>query len=415
MSDFKYLFLDMNAYFASVEQNDNPALRGKPVAVTPYTGKTGPKGVPLGGCVIAASYEAKSFGIKTGDRVGEARRRCPSLIIAEARAHRYYEVHRQIKSILLGFSPWVVPHSIDEFCITIDSKERNLHYVTQLTGGIKQAIKTRAGEWLRCSVGIGPNMFLAKLATDLRKPDGFLVITMENLPMIFAQIDDLTTICGINYASRLRLERAGIRNGLDFFQSSPERLRQIFGRPGEGWHLKLHGTDIIQTDDLPKSVGHSYVLGPEMRTPERARPVIHKLAYKVAKRLKDNHALSQIIYVFVGSFDHGRRHGHAILSPTNNSATIAQTALRLFDDCFMPRPYKIGVIATRLIHSPSTQLTLFEETTRSLQLDSTIRKITQRWGSKILMPASLYMVQNAAPYRIAFNALYDPRDAKKDA
>lgn len=402
--NYKYLFLDMNAYFASVEQNDNPCLRGLPVAVTPYTGKTG--------CVIAASYEAKDKGVKTGDRVGEARQKCPAINIVEARAYRYYDVHQKIRSTLDSFSPWVAPHSIDEFCITLDRRERNLRDATRLARDIKSAIKSRVGECLRCSAGVGPNMFLAKLATDLRKPDGFLIITLENSPTIFAQINDLIDICGINRASCLRLQRAGIYNGTDLFNATSARLCQIFKRPGERWYLKLHGYDAEELHDPPKSVGHSYVLEPTMRTHEYARPVIHKLAIKVAKRLKDNCAQTQLVYVFVGSFDRAKRHAHAILPPTNNTALIANTALRLYDDCSVPRPAKIGVVATRLIHSPSTQLTLFEDTTKAYELDIAMRLVNQKWGSDALAPASLYMVQETAPYRIAFNALYNPHDVK---
>lgn len=400
MPDFKYLFLDMNSFFASVEQQDRPALRGKPVAVTPYTGKTG--------CVIAASYEAKWKGVKVGDRVGEAQEKIPSIAIIEARPRRYAQVHEKIKNVLLDFSPWVEPHSIDEFSLLIDAKERREDLVRKLGREIKESIKNKVGESLRCSVGIGPNIFLSKMGTDLRKPDGFVIIRIDRLEKIFAAIPKLTTLCGISYGLKSQLEAVGIDTPLKLWRSSAGELRRILGVAGERWYRNLHGIDDTHPRDLPKSVGHSYVLEPELRNPGRARPVCHKLATKVAIRLRQKNLVTSEIYVGVRAFHSSGQFSHQHIAPTNKTCDITKVALRLFDYCALDKPLLISVTATRLGFSPYHQLSLLDPSDRAGDIETAVDSINQRFGPETIVAADLVDASHIAPYRIAFNALDKP-------
>jgi len=399
-TDFKYLFLDMNSFFASVEQQDRLELRGKPVAVTPYTGPTG--------CVIAASYEAKGRGVKVGDRVGEAKEKIPSIAVVEARPRRYLQIHGQIKRALEPFSPWVEPYSIDEFSLLIDARERREEVIHRLGQDIKLAIKKRVGEHLRCSVGIGPNIFLSKLGTDLRKPDGFVVMRLHRLENIFAAIADLTTLCGISYGLSARLRSAGISTPLQLWRCDPMRLRRVFGVAGERWYRDLHGFDSNLPQDLPKSVGHSYVLEPSLRNHGRARQVIHKLASKVAIRLRQKNLVAEEIYVGVRALSGGGQFSHQRLEPTNKTVDITRVVLRLFDRCPAEKPLLLSVTATRLGFCPHRQLSIFDRDDRLGSIETAVDNINQRFGPETVVSADLTHASRIAPYRIAFNALDEP-------
>lgn len=405
--DFKYLFIDMNSFFASVEQQDRPELRGKPVAVTPYIGKTG--------CIIAASYEAKALGVTTGCRVGEAREKIPGIHIVEARARRYAQVHEKIKQALQDFSPWVQPHSIDEFSMVVDANDRHEDAIYKLGIDVKRAINQKVGECIRSSVGIAPNVFLAKLGTDLMKPDGLVIIKSDGICSVFSKIDNLTTICGINTATAARLQSRGVDTPLKLWQQTPAQLRLIFGVAGERWYRNLHGLDDASQgvdaryyDQLPKSVGHSYVLEPKLRNPQSARRVLHKLASKVAIRLRQKNLVATELYVGVRALGGGSQFSHQRFGPTNRTVDIVKVALRLFNFCALEKPLLISVTATRLGLCPYRQLSLLDPSDRAGDIETTVDNINQRFGPETIVAADLVNSDHIAPYRIAFNALDKP-------
>src|SRR5262245_21439876 len=169
-----YLFVDMNAYFASVEQQKRPELRGRPVVVVPVQAETT--------CCIAASYEAKKYGVKTGTRVSEARQKCPGLCVVEARPKLYVTTHHRIRAAIDSCLPVTTVASIDEMYCQLQGRERQPDGATEVARQVKLAIRTQVGEALRCSVGLGPNRLLAKVAADMQKPDGLTVIRPEELP-----------------------------------------------------------------------------------------------------------------------------------------------------------------------------------------------------------------------------------------
>lgn len=406
-TDYKYLFLDMNSFFASVEQQESPALRGKPVAVAPHTGPSG--------CVIAASYEAKAHGVTTGWRVGEALQKIPELVVVPAHPRLYMTAHNKIKNGLQKFSPWVVARSVDEFSILLSPGERNLDTASRIAMQVKQSIKDEAGEWLTASVGIAPNLFLSKLATDLMKPNGFVVITLDTLEKTFAKISDLKTLYGINRAGAARLKLHDLDTPLKLWQASPRRLHEVFGTAGERWYLNLHGEDINLPREMPKSVSHSHVLEPALRNKAAARQVMLKLAKNVAQRLRQSHLLASHISVGVGdkSYSNGEKH-HTYLRLRKNihsscsTHDITTTTLDLFEQCCRNTPYFLAVAATGITRSSGQQLSLLRDTGKSIVLDEIIDKINDRMGPETIMPASLLAVDEAAPYRIAFNALHKP-------
>ena len=168
------LFIDLNAYFASVEQQLRPELRNRPVAVLPVMADTT--------CCIAASYEAKRFGIKTGAMVSKAKQLCPELALVEARPQIYTKFHHRIMAAVETCIPVRSIHSIDEFSCRLAPNEREAEQAVALALRIKDAIQTTIGPCIRCSIGLAPNRFLAKVGTDMQKPDGLVVIERRDLP-----------------------------------------------------------------------------------------------------------------------------------------------------------------------------------------------------------------------------------------
>src|SRR3990167_5849513 len=169
--NYSNLFLDMNAFFASVEQQVQPSYRSRPICVAPYTGNTG--------CCIAKSYEAKGFGVQTGVSVGEAKKLCPQILILESRPELYMFYHREIVKVLESFSPFVQVLSIDEFNIRLTGLDQTYEAAVKMADDIKKTIRERVGDYLYCSVGIGPNRWLAKVAGELKKPDGLVVLILK--------------------------------------------------------------------------------------------------------------------------------------------------------------------------------------------------------------------------------------------
>jgi DNA polymerase-4 len=202
------MHIDLNSCFASVEQQANTSLRGKPVGVA--------ANVSLGGCVISPSKEMKARGVKIG-RVRDVLAIIPEATIIPPDPDKYFYIHQRFSELFKEYSPHVVPLSIDEAVISFDGL-LGLHGkdMVQIGQEIKDRMQAEIGDWLTCNVGIGTNRFLAKLAAGLHKPDGLDVVTHENLREVYSGLD-LLDLCGINTRNKVRLVMAGIYTPVDFF------------------------------------------------------------------------------------------------------------------------------------------------------------------------------------------------------
>lgn len=272
------LFLDLNSYFASVEQNENPHLRSKPVAVVPMmTDAT---------CAIAASYEAKAYGIKTGTKIYDAKRMCPNLILVLARHNIYTEYHHKILAATDKHVPVTKCWSIDEFHCDLMGREKKPENAKTLAQNIKKQIWKDVGPAIHCSIGIGPNSFLAKVATDLQKPNGLVLLRPEDLPGRLFDLG-LRDLPGINVRMEERLYKANIRSIEDLWRTTPKQARSIWGSVGgEKFWYWLHGYDIPHQETNNVMIGHSRVLDPDLRVPEKARLMTRRLLFKAAMRLR---------------------------------------------------------------------------------------------------------------------------------
>lgn len=274
----RWLYLDLNCFFASVEQQERSELRGLPVAVVPmFSDST---------CAIAASIEAKKFGVKTGTNIGEARRMCPGLVLVQADHGRYVEFHEKIKTEIERHYPIEVVASIDEVGLLLDSKHQGETVALDLSRRIKAGLRDNVGECISCSIGIAPNQYLAKAASDYQKPDGLTVLRLEEMPEKLSHWK-LTDLCGVGRRMEPRLHAAGIFTINDLWKATQEDLRQIWGGVGGDrfWH-ELHGEDLGHFATQTRSIGHSHVLAPEFRKPPEAVVVARRLLFKAASRLR---------------------------------------------------------------------------------------------------------------------------------
>jgi DNA polymerase-4 len=287
----RWLFLDLNSYFASVEQQLDPSLRGKPVIVAPVGSDTT--------VAIAASVEAKKYGISTGTPVWEAKRLCRDLMIAPAQHQRYVEFHDAIVAEIWKHIPVTHVCSIDEVACRLLDNENDRDTAIALARRIKAAILANVGECLTSSVGIAPNRLLAKLASDMQKPDGLVVLDAAELPQRLFDLK-LRDIAGIGANMERRLARDGVNDIRDLCERRPRDAGTAWGGVNGDrlWYL-LHGVDLPDKPTQTRSIGHSHVLSPNKRGLEPVRLTARRLALKAASRLRRKGYVSRLLVLHV--------------------------------------------------------------------------------------------------------------------
>ncbi len=267
----KIIHIDMDAFYASVEQRDNPELRGKPVAVG---------GARERGVVAAASYEAREFGVHSAMPSVTARRKCPGLIFVRPRFDVYRAVSHQVRAIFAEYTPLIEPLSLDEAYLDVTENLKGMASATAIAEQIRARIRAETG--LTASAGVSYNKFLAKMASDERKPDGLFVITPKAGP---AYVEGLPVgkFHGIGPVTRAKMEGLGIRDGGDLKGRTMEFLRQHFGKAGSYYFSLARGIDErpVRADRVRKSIGAETTFGVDLFTAEEARVALEPLIAKV--------------------------------------------------------------------------------------------------------------------------------------
>jgi len=311
VNELKWLFFDLNSYFTSVEQQENPALRGKPVAVVPMmTDST---------CAIAASYEAKAFGVKTGTRIYDAKKMCPSLICVLAKHDLYVRYHNRIMTELEQHTPVTKIWSVDEAACMLFKNERAPHQAYQLAIRIKDGFRRNIGEAITCSIGIAPNAYLAKVATEMEKPDGLVILEPGKYANRLFSLK-LMDLPGINHGMMRRLDMAGIHSIKQFWYLPPKQARLIWGSVGgERLWYRLHGYDIPDLETQRRMVGHSRVLDPQLRMPDKAYAISRQLTLKAAARLRRYQLCGRCFALSVRSVHQQRWGAEQRLAPTQDN------------------------------------------------------------------------------------------------
>ncbi len=274
----RWLYVDFNSYFASVEQQLNPDLRGLPVMVVPVESDAT--------CAIAASYEAKAFGIKTGTPVYEAKRLCPEVVCVLARHEHYVDFHARICDEVDKHIPITQVCSIDEVACRLMDNETSIERVSAIAAAIKAGLRAHIGEAVRCSIGVAANKYLAKVATDLHKPDGFTILHPAEVEARLRPLP-LRDLPGIGRNMELRLQAAGIDTMAQLWALDAKQMRKVWGGVwGERMWYYLRGAELPEMETTRASVGHSHVMAPALRDPAQAKFVARRLAIKAASRLR---------------------------------------------------------------------------------------------------------------------------------
>lgn len=389
------MYVDINSCFASIEQLYNPSLIGKPIIVAAYKTERG--------CVLAASREAKKFGVKTGNLVYEARKICPQVIVLECDPPKYRKVHYKLKTLLGRYTENVIAKSIDEFVMDLNGYPAFRQGMVKTAFEIKSRIKKEIGAALTVSIGISTNHYLAKVASDHQKPDGLTVINKNNYEEIYKNMK-LTDLCGIKKRNAIRLHSAGIRNVFEMYNSGVQRLKSAFNSVfGYYWFLRLHGFEIDNVESTRKSFGNQYVLPKATGGEKELLPILQKLVEKMGKRLRDKSYTTKGIHLALWYGDHTFfHHGENLSNPVFSSRDLYQKILYLFNS-FPKKPVReIAVGCFNLSRTRNFQQELFCNINRELKLSSVIDRINDRYGDWTLIPAQMLLAKTAVPDRIAF-------------
>ncbi|WP_428406239.1 DNA polymerase IV [Methylocystis sp.] len=267
----KVIHVDMDAFYASVEQRDNPELRGKPVAV----GGSQERGV-----VAAASYEARKFGVRSAMPSVTAKRKCPDLIFVKPRFEVYKEASRQIGAIFAEYTPIVEPLSLDEAYLDVTENLKGIASATQIAEEIRTRIRADIG--LTASAGVSYNKFLAKIASDYNKPDGLFVITPK-MGQDFVESLPVAKFQGVGPATAAKMNRLGIKTGFDLRARTLPFLQQHFGKSGPFFYWIARGVDDrpVRADRIRKSLGAENTFSEDLFTFEAARDAFRPIIEKV--------------------------------------------------------------------------------------------------------------------------------------
>ncbi len=396
MLSVNWLFLDMNAYFASAEQQMQPALRGKPVAVVPtMTDRT---------CCIAVSYEARSFDIRTGTNVGEARRRCPQLKLVEGRHENYVKIHKQIIAAVETVLPVERVCSIDEMACQLSPQHRETGRAVELAEQVKQAIARQVGPYLRCSIGLAPNRFLAKVASNMQKPDGLVLITREELPRRLYSLA-LSDFPGIGRNMRRRLESQGVRSTRQLCSLSRQQMIDVWQSIlGEQWWYWLRGEDYPERPTRRRTVGHSHVLPPKYRNDAGARAVLVRLLHKAGMRLRRlDYWAARMVVALSYTGDWPKWKETVFLGRCQDTPTMLKALERAWEKRPLGgKPLQTSITLFDLAPGVCTAPSLFAEERRALEATQAMDAVNEKFGINALYFASMHQSRDAAPLRVAF-------------
>lgn len=389
----RVLFLDLNAYFASCEQQEHPELRGKPIIVAPVDADTT--------CAIAASYEAKRFGIKTGTQVAEAKRLCPGLIVVNGRHAIYSQYHQRVLDAVDHVLPVERVCSIDEMRFQLIGDETRPARAIELAHRLKREIRERVGQCMTCSIGIAPNAFLAKLATEMQKPDGLVVLQAQDLPDQVRHLK-LTDFTGINRRMQARLQANGIFSVEQLYAASPQELKRAFGSVvGERWWYLLRGYDAEQEVGRQKTLSNSHVLPPGLRTDDGCREVLLRLIQKATARLRADGLRAQGMAVSVSGFSRSWKE-HIRLDGTSDTVAVNDLFLRLWTTRDFEKPRAVGVAFYGLARDDEVTPSLFEFSVQREKFNSAVDQVNRRFGKNTIYLAGMHRAKDTAEERIAF-------------
>jgi len=378
------LHIDMDAFFISVEQRDNPALLGKPAAVCGSLSRS---------VVTSATYEARPYGIRAGMSTQEAKRRCPQLILVEGNHSKYTETSARIFTILKKYTPMVEVASIDEAYLDITQSLLLFQSPLHIAQSVKDQI--RESEQLTCSIGVAPNKLLAKLGSGLKKPDGLVVIQKEDVEEILKDLP-VSKLYGIGPKLTEALNSIGIFTCSQLGRFPISVLTKRFGAIGEGLHemgLGLDDSPVVPFDEEEdaKSISHSVTLEEDTSDSNILRKVLLQLSERVSRRMRREGFYGKRIALTVRYSDFFTFSKQKTFSKWMNSGNeIFRHAFEIFESISHPKPIRLLGVGVSLLKKEGCQLDLFEKRDKKDNLLQAMDRVNERFGDWTLTWAGLY-------------------------
>lgn len=374
------MHVDMDAFFASVEQLDNPDLRGKPVIVG---------GQSCRGVVSTCSYEARRYGVHSAMSMAEARKLCPHGEYVPVRMRRYQEVSKKIMSIFHDFTPLVEQLSIDEAFLDVSGMEKLYHNTEEIGWLIKKRIAAETG--LTASVGLAPNKFLAKMASDLQKPDGFTIIRHAEAEKFIADFP-VTKIFGIGRMAEKSLLQYGIATIGQLAAAENNVLKKVFGKNADSVHRLAQGIDErpVVTESVPKSIGRETTFTQDLFTEEQCRRELLKLSGQTGFRLRSKGYTGHTLTLKV-KFTDFRIVTHSITSETDICCDeeIYALSVKLLHEVDLKKGIRLlGVTVSNLSAGDCGTLG-FEEDKKQIQRNEAVDALKKRFGENIIKRGSI--------------------------
>ena len=379
--------IDYDSFFASVEQQDNPKLRGRPIGVT---GSSLSRGV-----VCAASKEAKKFGVRTAMPLFKARQICPQIIPVRGNFSRYQEIHNTTLQILNNYTDLIEPFSIDEFFIDMTQTLKFFGNAENAIAKLKSEVLHEFGEIITISVGVAPNKLLAKLASDINKPDGTFMINRQNIKSVLRSTP-LRAFCGIGGQIEKRLNKIGVQNIPDLQHIPMDRLYYEFGNV-ESQFLKNLSFGIddspvlhVEHEDLPKSIGHQHTLDRNTSDPEVIRRNIQRLSDMVGRRLRRHEMVGRTVSLSLRDSDFRGYHERKTVNPaTDSSQRIYEVAAGIFNEIGWAKETRlVGVAIGNLELKAQTPLPLFTKDLKEERVNEAMDTVNDRFGEFTIVPAN---------------------------
>lgn len=398
------LHIDFNSYFATIEQQANPRLRGKPIGVT--GGDRSKRTV-----VCTASVEAKKLGVKTGMSLQQARRVCPQIIIIPGESEKYLECSKRFLNILKDYSPFLEVFSIDESFLELPAI--TLEYALSISEDIKSRIKKQLGEWVCCSIGISYNKVMAKLASELYKPDGLNAILDPPAAMFVLDQLELDDVCGIGHRIKTRLWNMGVTDFSSLRKVPLQALLATFKSYGQTLYDMSHGTDntpikAFYDQEEVKSIGHRHTLDHDSHSELEIKQVLLRLTELVARRLRAKKLLGKTIHFGFRRADFSGGGMQVTVNPTNDGLIIFQACWQIFEQLCQGQSLRLVSISVSHLGPLNPQtLSFLDDQVRQQKIIGAIDKINNIFGEFTLQRAVL--LQSAKITRKANPFLSDRR------
>jgi DNA polymerase IV len=405
------LYLDFDSFFASAEQHLRPELRRRPVGVTPLPGESS--------SLIAASREAKVFGFKVGTSVREARQVCPDITIVTARPDEYVRLHHAILAVIGQVLPVKAVRSIDE--LTCELLWNEQARARDLALEIKAALAKAFSPVLTCSIGVGPNELIAKIAAEMNKPDGLVIIPPSALPEALYGLK-LKDVPGIASGHAERLSRAGIVDMRGLLALAPKQMRALWGNvEGERMHVALHGGEVQRPATQRSMFGHSRVLPPDWRSPKQIAGCARLLLAKAARRLRREGFHARALSFDIRQRDKSRWHGEDRFPPAGDDRVFMEALTRLLRQAYISGAMQNAKSVYVMLHDispageirPDLLLTDNEKAERERweKLSGVTDRLAARFGhSAAMLGVQLQPPGGFAGAKIAFGRIPDMAD-----